>query len=121
MNVSDTPASRTPIGRPIADTPASLAAAAPGRLTREASSDSINSGLSVGSQMPVISTKPVDSKTLAGSYAGDHRAPSSDTAKASLDASADNGGPRNAVGQFKNSRNDSGGAFQSTNTPDVGD
>lgn len=122
MNVSDTPASRTQIGREIPDNPASLAAASPARLAGVPSADSINSGMACGSQLPAPTAKPVDSKTIVGSYPGDHRAQSGDTAKASLDACADNGGPRNSVGQFKNSRNDKGAGFQSTDgTTQVGD
>ena len=34
-----------------------------------------SSSLTVGSQVTVGPMKPVDSKTLEGSYAGDHRAP----------------------------------------------
>jgi hypothetical protein len=48
--------------------------------------------------------KPVDFRSIAGSYAGDHRAPSSDTAKDSLNQAADNGGPRRSVGQFVDNR-----------------
>jgi hypothetical protein len=47
-----------------------------------------------------ISVKPVDSKTIQGSYAGDHRAPSQDTAAASLrTASGSDRGPRDGAGQ----------------------
>jgi hypothetical protein len=45
--------------------------------------------------------KPVDFRSIAGSYAGDHRAPSSDTAKDSLNQAAGvNRGPRDGQGQF---------------------
>ena len=43
------------------------------KLPGSPSSDSINSGMSVSSVVPVAVT-PVDFKTLQGSYAGDHRA-----------------------------------------------
>jgi len=62
-------------------------------------------GMAVGSPVSA-SAKPVDSKTIQGSYPGDHRAPSQDTAKASLFKAADNGGPRASVGQFPNGKRD---------------
>lgn len=57
--------------------------------------------------------KPVDFKTITGSYAGDHRSPSKDTAKDSLNRAADNGGPRSAPGQFALGKNDKPGSFKS--------
>ena len=48
-----------------------------------------------------VSVKPTDSKTIQGSYAGDHRAATRDTAAASLrTASGSETGPRGPVGQF---------------------
>jgi hypothetical protein len=68
--------------------------------------------------------KSVDAKDVSadfgwkpGSHPGDTRSKPGDTAKDSLNQAANNGGPRNAVGQFKNSRNDKGGAFQQTVDP----
>jgi hypothetical protein len=89
-------------GRPIPNTPQDLANAAPGRLPGSPSSDSINSGMSVGSQLPTISAKPVDANHLVGSNQGDHRAPS---LKTDITAFAKNSpGPRESVGQFKGSK-----------------
>jgi len=88
------------------------------------------SGLNAGSGR-AIAVKPVDSRTIEGSSPGDHRAPSSDTAKSSLHQAAEGqGGPRSSTGQFPNGRADTagkGGSFgnehsnQSFPTPDVGD
>lgn len=115
MNVSDTPAARAAIGREIPDNPQSLAAAAPARLTPAVSSDSINSGMSVTSQVPAPAATPVDFNGLTSdAYPGDHRQKLGDVVKASLDACTDNGGPRNSVGQFKNSKSDNGAPFQTT-------
>jgi hypothetical protein len=44
--------------------------------------------------------KPVDRRTITGSYPGDSRLNKGDTAKASLNQAADNGGPRARMGQF---------------------
>lgn len=62
----------------------------------------INSGIAAAqnSEVRPVTVKPVGSKTLTGSYPGDHRAPSKDVAAQSLATAADNGGPRNRVGQF---------------------
>jgi len=62
----------------------------------------INSGLNVGknSEVTPITVKQVDHKTIEGSNPGDHRAQPGDTANESLNRAADNGGPRNRVGQF---------------------
>jgi hypothetical protein len=46
--------------------------------------------------------KHVDQKCIEGSYPGDTRANPGDVAKPSLGKAADNGGPRNRVGQFAN-------------------
>lgn len=72
----------------------------------------LNSGLCVSGRAQE-SAKPVDANHLEGSNKGDHRAPSKDTAKASLDSCADNGGPRAAVGQFRGSKFEQSGGFQS--------
>lgn len=64
-------------------------------LGRQASSDSINSGLTcTDHQVTVGPIKPVDSKTLQGSYPGDHRA------QAAPAVLPNNPGPREATGQF---------------------
>lgn len=74
-----------------------------------------NSGaMTVTSQVAVGAIKPVDRKTIEGSTPGDHRSPSRDTAKAALDKATDNGGPRQAMGQFANSgRTPTAGDFRS--------
>ena len=66
------------------------------------SGSGINSGIaaSQNSEVRPISVKQVDHVALEGSNKGDHRFPSKDTAAASLASAADNGGPRNRVGQF---------------------
>lgn len=96
MNVADTPASRTAIGREIPDSPAALAAASPARLTAEPSKDSINSGLTCGSQIPMITVKETDSTVITGSHKG---APS-ERRTVSTDEFKTQGGPRSQVGQF---------------------
>jgi hypothetical protein len=67
-------------------------------------------GAEVDAARPTVA-KPVDSRTIAGSYAGDHRAPSSDTAKDSLNQSATGHGAfdtmgQQHMGQFPNGKND---------------
>lgn len=52
------------------------------------------SGMTCGSQVVVGPIKSVDSKTLAGSYPGDHRAKGADAVLPS------NPGPREQMGQF---------------------
>ena len=74
------------------------------------------SGMTCNSQIPAPVAKPVDSKTITGSYPGDHRAQPGDVAKESLDKAADNGGPRNSVGQFKGSKSENQPPFISTPT-----
>jgi len=132
MRVGDSEQSRTPIGRPIPDSPADLAAASPAKLapdtqrssavspavaSGQANRDrSLTNGMSCNSgTLSSVTAKPVDFKTVAGSYPGDHRNRPGDVVKRSLDACTDNGGPRKPMGQFKNSRNapDKPG-FQST-------
>ena len=51
------------------------------------------------SQIGTPQARPVDFKSLAGSYQGDHRFPSRDTAKETLDRVADQGGPRKPTRQ----------------------
>jgi hypothetical protein len=88
---------------------------------KDPSSDSINSGFNVSSVIPV-SVKSVDGKDVnaqfgfgRASHPGDTRANPGDTAAASLaQASGSNKGPRDPVGQFRNSKNDHGGDFQQT-------
>jgi hypothetical protein len=106
---------RPEIGRPVPDSPQALAAEAPAKLPGSPSSDSITSGMNIGgSQVTVGAIKPTDFKTLTGSYAGDHRTPSVDTAKASLDRCTDNGGPRNPAGQFRGSKHETQPPFASS-------
>ena len=59
----------------------------------EPSSNSINSGMSVTSQVPNPIARPVDSKTVQGSYPGDHRF-GGDSVKPSMDKIANPPGPR---------------------------
>lgn len=47
------------------------------------------------------SAKPVDRRTIEGSYPGDSRSKPGDTAAASLRSAADNGGVRQPVGQAR--------------------
>ena len=70
------------------------------------------SGMTCGSQLPTITVKPVDSKTLAGSYPGDHRTKAAD---AKL---PDNPAPREQMHGQQNSKfyNENGKGFQSTAT-----
>jgi hypothetical protein len=120
VNVADTPASRTPIGREIPDTPASLAAVAPAKLAPAAGSTGINSGMNVQTQVPATSAKDVDSTVICGS----HKSSSDDvSSKFSTDQFKNQGGPRSQMPGQQNSRSydESGKAFKSTVTPDVGD
>jgi hypothetical protein len=112
-----TPQPRPAVGREATIDRANPSSVVTGTRLTAPATDNINSGFTCGSQLPAPAAKPVDFKTVVGSYAGDHRSPSVDTAKASLDAAADNGGPRNPVGQFKNARSDNGGSFQQTIDP----
>ena len=110
---------RPEIGRPIPDSPSSLAEAAPARLARSGAigKNDTTSGMACNDhQIPDPVAKPVDFRTITGSYAGDHRAQPGDVAKASLDKAADNGGPRNSAGQFKSSKFESQPPFKSTPT-----
>lgn len=83
----------------------------------------INQGIAASqpSELSPVTVKPVDRKTLAGSTPGDFRNQPGDVAKASLARAADNGGPRNDVGQFKGSKYESQPATQKYPTPDSGD
>jgi hypothetical protein len=55
-------------------------------------STGINSGLNVSSQVSVGQTKPVDFKSLEGSYTGDHRGPN--TGATTTDQFKNQAGPR---------------------------
>jgi|SRR5208283_164176 len=70
------------------------------------------SGLNAGAGR-AINVRPVDCLTVTGSTPGDHRAPSPDTAAASVQhAAVGVGSPRARVGQFPNGKFDSvNGAF----------
>lgn len=116
LNVVDTPAARAAIGRPIMDSPAALSAASPARLTP----DSGTSPYTVGSQVAVGPIKPVDRKTITGSYPGDSRS-SGDSVAGPMDAIKNPPAPREQMRGQQDSRNynESGKAFQSTsNSPD---
>jgi hypothetical protein len=73
------------------------------------------SGMTCSASVLPITIKKVDFIDLSAGRT-DHRSPSKDTAKASLDSCSDNGGPRKAFGQFKGSRNEKTGKFQSAPT-----
>jgi hypothetical protein len=116
MNISDTPAARAAIGREIPDSPASLSAASLARLT----TDPATSPYTTTSQVVVGPIRPVDRKTVTGSYPGDSRS-SGDTAKAAMDQIANVGGPRTQMKGQQDSRNynENGKTFKSTsNSPD---
>lgn len=49
--------------------------------------------------IPAVNVKPVDFRTIEGSYPGDHRAQPGDVADASEEKAADNGGPRKPMEQ----------------------
>jgi hypothetical protein len=117
MDISDTPAARAGIGRPAIGTLA--AAVTTGRLSKEdALTDSkITGGMSVKSQLPEPTAKPVDANHLEGSNPGDHRIPAKDGATGALDTIKNAPGPRDPAQQFKNTKNSkagAGGSFQST-------
>jgi hypothetical protein len=120
MNVNDSPAVRTAIGREIADTPAALAAVAPARLAPAVGSTGINSGMNTQTQVPAsaVVIRDVDSTVITGS----HKSASDDVSKNfSTDAFKNQGGPRSQMPGQQNSRNynENGRAFKSTsNSPD---
>ncbi len=119
MNINqppDHPRYQTVTGTP---TPADVEALGQ-RLPGEAGSGSINGGMKIRNAIPVAIV-PVDRRTIQGSYPGDSRSKPGDVAKASMNVIANPPGPRDPVRQFKNSRNDQGGAFQSTEVTEVGD
>lgn len=81
--------------------------------------DASGNSYTVGSQVSVGPIKPVDRKTITGSYPGDSRS-SGDTAKAAMDAIANTGGPRTQMKGQQDQRGyvENGKAFQSTsNSP----
>lgn len=96
MNVADTPASRTGIGRPIANDPAALAGAAPAKLVGRESGGNTTSSMSVGSQVPNPVAPRVDQKDLVS---GADSRKSGDTAAASVAAISNAPGPRGETGQ----------------------
>jgi len=88
---------RTPIGRPLADNPSTLAAAAPAKLTADTGSPAVICGTQ-NTQVRSVVVKQTDHLTLAGSNPGDHRAPA---LAADITAFAKNSpNPRENVGQF---------------------
>jgi hypothetical protein len=115
MNVADTPASRAPVQTnkiPFQKFLDNEEAASMQRPNMDASSNT--SGMNANANQIPIVVKPVDRLTIQGSYPGDSRSKPGDTAKASLDKAADNGGPRNSVGQFKSSKFETQPPFIST-------
>lgn len=102
MDIKDTPAARIQMGREIPNTLGDLAAASPARLPAVPSADSVNSGMSVASPIPAVTIKPVDRKTIQGSYPGDSRYPN--TGAGITDQFHTCPGPRDAVRGQKNSK-----------------
>lgn len=111
LQVNDTEGSRTPIGRPIPNSPADLAAASPAKLPADASGNCYT----VGSQVTVGTIKPVDRRTIQGSTPGDFRS-SGDSVKATMDQIKNPPSPREQMRGQRDSRNynENGKAFQST-------
>jgi hypothetical protein len=103
LAVNDSEASRHPVQ---VDADPSAATEGKTLASRYAGQPGINSGLAAeqNSQLRPVSVKPVDRRTIEGSTPGDFRAKPGDVSKASLMRAADNGGPRNDVGQFKGSK-----------------
>lgn len=122
MNVADTPATRTPIGRAIPDNPQTLASFAPAKLVDAERGDSVNTGLSLGSQMSAAVARRVDQRDVRNDFgwgpsSGDSRNQPGDTAKASLwEASGSDKGPRGQMSGQRNQRsyNEDGKSFRST-------
>lgn len=83
------------------DNPSAPAVAGGSTLPKE-SSTSTTSGMTCGSQLPAPVAVRVDQKDLISGK--DSRTNKGDTAKASLFAAADNGGPRQSAGQYKGSK-----------------
>ena len=87
------------------------------------SSDSINGGMGVSSVVPV-SVKPVDRKTITGSYSGDSRADYSSASDAAISKIANPPNPRERVGQFplgKNTPDAASAPITTANVEQVGD
>lgn len=96
LNVSGS-SPRVTIGRPLADNPATLAAASPAKLTADTGSPAVICGTQNSEVRPVV-VKQTDHLTLCGSNPGDHRAPA---LAADITAFAKNSpNPRENVGQF---------------------
>jgi len=131
LTVGDNEQKRTPVGRLGTDDPKTLSAEygrkeadvttssptapatpASGANTRPAG---MVSQMNCDPHTLGVVIRPVDRKTITGSTPGDHRSRPGDTAAASVRRVTDNGGPRQPMGQFKNSKNapDKPG-FQST-------
>jgi hypothetical protein len=70
------------------------------RRRPEGATKDLGGGISTGSVIGIERAKPVDFRTVEGSYPGDHRAQPGDVAKAALDKASDQGGPRRQAGQF---------------------
>lgn len=85
LNTSGSSAVKVEIGRPSNVTSLGQKAVAP---------NSDASSMGVNSQVGNPQAKPVDFKTLAGSYSGDHRAKGADAVL------PDNPDPRSPMGQF---------------------
>lgn len=118
MQVGDTEQTRIPIGRDVMDrtNPSQPAIAGGSTLPGSPSSDSINSGMSIGSQIVLGAIKPVDRRTITGSTPGDFRAPN--TGAGITDQFMNAPGPRDPARQFVGSKNETDPpGFQSTVDP----
>jgi hypothetical protein len=108
MNVSDTPATRVQIGREatISDQ---------GRKPQAGSTSTTDSPVTVGSQVNVGPTRPVDRRTIEGSTPGDHRATPGDVVKATMDKIANPPSPREQMRGQRTSKHyeETGKAFRS--------
>jgi hypothetical protein len=104
---------RTPIGRPLADNPATLAAASPAKLTADTGSPAVICGTQNTQVRPVV-VKQVDHMALEGSNKGDHRTPA---VPVNMDAFTNPPSPRQQMRGQRDQRgyNETGKAFQSTN------
>jgi hypothetical protein len=87
INMSETLPHVTPVGSPADGK----------KMAAEPSSDSLNSGFTVGSQVSPVVVKQVDHNALVGSNQGDHRSPN--TGAGVTDFAKNAPGPRDQVRQ----------------------
>jgi hypothetical protein len=92
LQVHDTEASRNPIQVDAMPDPNTTFGE---KISNKYVGSGINSGLSVNdSQVPAPQAKPVDFRTVQGSYSGDHRSNVSKSADAAIDRIANPPNPR---------------------------